>query len=184
MRHLTEDDWSGQYRAAYERVFRSTDPFDAPLRPRNRAILFPVAFTLDREQFESLVGAARAVGDEALCVTITEGDSSEQRPDDRHWLVDFWDFTEYQGLPALGALENAIYSPEGRWGLLISHEQHAVVGGCEAFMEALVGHWPDSERGMADFLTYWDVAKAQGASTEWVRPFLIHVFGHDPREQE
>jgi len=39
-------------------------------------------------------------------------------------------------------LENALYSREGRWGVLISHEMHALIAGSEGFMNALTKQYP------------------------------------------
>ncbi len=39
-------------------------------------------------------------------------------------------------------MENAIYSTKGTWGVIISREQHALIGGPPRFIEALKANLP------------------------------------------
>jgi hypothetical protein len=49
-----------------------------------------------------------------------------------------WKDGRYPG----NTLETALISSTGRWGVLISHEDHAVVGGAQTFVETLAAEFP------------------------------------------
>jgi hypothetical protein len=164
-------------------VFRSIDPFDAPLREAigSRAILFPVAYLLDRPQFDAVVTAASLVGDHGICLSITEEFSGDSGAGASHWVLNRWDWHEYRDIGRAGVLENALYSPEGTWGILVSHEQHAVVGGSEPFLKALAAEFPGFRESRVEFLRFWyDLRDRRATDVSWLPELLAHVYGAAP----
>lgn len=179
MRALSNSEWLQSRREAFRGVFATTDAFGKPLQKsmRARALLYPVTYLLDPEQGAAVVGAAREVGDDTFCVSITEGDN-DFTDQSRHWELDYWEMNEYRELPLVGVLENAIYSPRGRWGLLISHEQHAVVGGTPEFIHSLKLQWPRFDESLSEFVKYWaEIKLRRKADTAWLEPLLAHLYG-------
>jgi hypothetical protein len=80
--------------------------------------------------------------------------------DDPAWWIAVDDLGS--GWPSIysgGARETALISRSGQWGLLTSHQSHAVVGGTLQFVETLLTRFP-SAAGMAE----------RGADGEWREP--------------
>ena len=170
---------------AFSAVFQSYDPFDEPFRPciNKRLVLYPISYQLDELQYAALGGAARELGESAAFITETEGHKKGIKFKDLdHWKVDFGDYP-YRTLMKLGwshMMENAIYSTNGSWGLLISHEDHAVLGGDENFVNAVIANLPGIELQLRGFLDAWKYNRDRlGSKIDWLQQLLIHVYGHE-----
>lgn len=127
---LTSNDKVAAVRAWHE-VFVSTDPFGWPFSSALDfgRILFPIdGCHLSREQFDAIAQVAAISGETHCYLAVIEGSaSSGVTTDDDIFLINLADYDGYAGLHL--TLENAIYSLSGTWGLLLSHEMHAVLGG-------------------------------------------------------
>jgi hypothetical protein len=180
MRTLAVSEWKREYASAYSRVFLHSDPFDAPFTEamESRALLYPVAYTLERDEYEVVAQAAHVVGDSAMVLSIPKnGDDIDPLEYPVHWLLEFEDFTEYE-LTRASIHENALYSPAGKWGLLVSHEQHMVVGGSVEFVETMVRGFPGAERALEEFLNTWAEHKQKrDVDTAWIHALLVHLYG-------
>jgi len=134
---------------------------------------------LQRGQFDALRTAAQDVGDDELCVSITEEFDALDGSQAGHWIINYWEHSEYRDLGRVGVLENAIYSPRGIWGVLISHEDHAIVGAKEQrFIDVLKTHFPEFSAARDEFLAYWsDVKARREADVSWLPSLLQHVYG-------
>ncbi len=175
--------------AAFEKVFVNAYPYDAPFRSsvQDRLILAPVLNQFNPDQFASVASAAQATGNGSfyfgVCGTYPDGLSD-------HWphrqLTDLWliagsDYEAYSQTPEFGT--TALWSPNANWGILISHEWFAVVGGISAFVAHLKDTYPSVERGrQADLppsdqvrLLIKDVATWEDKS--WLPHLLVHVYG-------
>src|SRR5207247_7475531 len=87
----------------------------------------------------------------------------------RHWIGRD---VPYEVYTALGlTLENALYSPSGQWGVLISHEQHALVAGTAAFVSALRACYPNWRSDVKRLRERWRNNDRSG----WVGPVLARV---------
>lgn len=130
-------------RSAWEQVFSSNNSFSWPFQSQfaTGRIFYPTdGYHLTRQQFLAVVDALDQVGETGFFVSVVESEGLSFL--DRswgHWVFEGFSYQEYCQLPL--ALENAIYSREGRWGILISHEMHAVVAGSTEFMSALAGRY-------------------------------------------
>ena len=75
--------------------------------------------------------------------------------DEQHCCIPFSEFSVvYFGMeirdksiePILGlslSLENILYSPSGKWGVIVSHEWHGMLGGTVEFIENIRQAIPD-----------------------------------------
>ena len=187
MERLAPEVWERTYGDAFRAVFQSTDPFDAPLTDRmtSRGLLYPVPYLLEPEQFVAVVAAARTMGDDRLCISVTEEFDGLSGLKAEHYIVNYWEETEYQALGTVGVLENALYSPSGQWGLIISHEQHAVAGGSRSFWDALALSFPDVDSSLEQFLQTWaEHRRRRKADTSWVGTLLTHIYGPERARAE
>lgn len=132
-------------RGVWKRVFRSNDPFAWPFQPQiaTGCIIYPTdGYHLTKRQFMVVREVLDQLGENGFFVSIVE--SEGQSFLDRgcgHWVCENPSYEEYSQLPLV--LENAIYSRNGRWGILVSHEMHAVVGGSTEFMAGFAGRYDE-----------------------------------------
>lgn len=158
-------------RRAWSTVFTSTDPFRVPFRPElgSLVILCPTdGYHLDPQQYSAITTAANRIRDGSFLVSVVEyGEDFVEKGE--HWLCTDLTYRDYLRLPLV--LENAIYSCDGRWGCLVSHEDHALVSGLPEFMAALRENYPDWRTDAERFRAAW-----QGASQpDWVLSLLARV---------
>jgi hypothetical protein len=72
-------------------------------------------------------------------------------------------------------LENSIYSPIGKWGLMITHEDHAVIGDSKLFIDTFK-HYPKWSEGYNHFIKMWEWNKKNyHSNTDWIDGFLKHM---------
>ena len=171
-------------RAAFYSVFQVPDTFGAAFQERivRRDLIYPVGFCLDGEEFAALGRAASELGQRGVFISTTEGHKLGEFSSWSHWEVDLESYP-YGGLQKLGfvpLVENAIYSQKGDWGLVISHEQHALVGGPPDFVERLKSSFPGPSDHLAEFLEYWKENRGRfNADVSWIEPFLSHLYGDE-----
>lgn len=186
MRVLTELEYQIEAHHAFRSVFRSADPFDEPIAPSvsHRAILYPVSYDLEPHEFGAIALAAQTVGDNSFYFSVTERPMATEQDRPYHWLIPFEELSGYRSLGYPFVLENAFYSPNGHWGVLISHEQHAVVAGSKQFLDTLFTHLPVSaELQIQEFLSTWkDNHTRLGSKIDWLPRLLRHVYGVEQAE--
>ncbi|NJL27505.1 MAG: hypothetical protein HC897_06200 [Thermoanaerobaculia bacterium] len=160
-------------RSAWERVFHSNDPFSWPFQPEFAAgrIFFPTdGYHLTKQQFLAFADALMQAGENELFISVVESEGlSFLERSWGHWACASLSYEDYVQLPL--TLENAIYSREGRWGILISHEMHALIGGSAGFMAAL----DDQYRRWSDDLRLLREAWAENPNASWLEPTISHA---------
>ncbi len=171
---------------AFHRIFRSADPFDEPFMEgiTDRAIFYPTGYGLDANRLAAVATAARAVESPMAFFSGLEGydgTNFEQYDHHRILLVSDMSFPALMkeltnaGWPSL--VESALYAVDGSWGVLTSHEQHAVIGGPSAFLRELSEHVDLNGDGVA-FVSRWKYVHDDGhVAVEWVPNLLVHIFG-------
>jgi hypothetical protein len=164
-------------RKTFYSIFKTNDPFSEMFcdSVKDRLLICPVqGYHLQENQLRAISHAAYAVGDEKLYISEVEGE-----PDcfshSGHWECTFpLKLNEYEQLPVY--LENALYSPNGKWGLLISHEEHAVIGGTELFINTFKKEFTDWEDGLDNFKELWEYnQKHYNSNIDWLPKFLSHI---------
>ena len=174
-------------RGALGAVFASLDPFDEPFTPvaKDRLILYPAeGYELSVGAWSGLTTAARSIGEATAYFATVEGQRAGTL--DTVWEVGLssettsWFSSSATDGTRNPVAESAIWSPAGTWGLLISHEQHVVVGGTEDFVRRLAVHFPDVYEQAASFVR--DVTHFAGGidrRPSWLARLLAHVYGEE-----
>jgi hypothetical protein len=169
-RHTTD---LSAIRSAWEEVFLSNDPFSWPFRPEFSMgrVFYPTdGYHLTKRQFLALKEALEHIDVRGFFVSIVESEeSSFLKRASGHWICEDLSYDEYIELPL--TLENAIYSKDGNWGILISQEMHAVMSGSAEFLAALAGRYS----GWSDDLRHLREAWSENANRDWLQPTLSHV---------
>jgi hypothetical protein len=170
--------------AAFRSVFLNPDPFKPCFQPavEERVLFYPTAgFILDERQFRAVAAAASLLEERHAVVTLTEFLTDTTFLNVDSWRIDLSSWTNYQHLRDKGPIlvENAIYSPSGAWGVLVSQEFHAIVGGKKAFITFLQECLPMSVYA-TDFLQCWKGnAQRIDSDTSWISPLLEHLIGQE-----
>lgn len=177
MREISSQLELDNLRKAFYNIFKTNDPFGEMFcnSIKERIILCPLeGYHLQEDQFRALLDAAYVVGDEKVFISVVEGE-----PDFSshlgHWkcLMPL-NFNKYEQLPIY--LENALYSPSGKWGILISHEEHAVIGGTELFINTFKKGFTEWEEGLDNFKELWEYnQKHYNSNIDWLPKFLSHI---------
>ena len=157
---------------AWGSIFCSSDPKGWPFtsRAERGLVLYPTdGYMLNEAQFSALSRAAIELGEPRAYLVVTEGNKAFGG--DRHTIaldVALDNFHEYAELQS--PLENAIYSQSGSWGVLISQQAFAVVGGSARFVKLLAAKLPGAEG-------QWQSLLEDGDSDETV-PWLQEIKEH------
>lgn len=76
-------------------------------------------------------------------------------------------------------IENTIYSSHGNWGIIISHEEHAVLGGHKEFIETFKAAYPNyihDQKKFIQAIEYWSLKQKKDSS--WLKSY-IHYINND-----
>lgn len=131
-------------------------------------------YYLTESQYHALTEAAKCIGDNGIIISIVET-GIENFNSSEHWFLKFpTSYEEYINIPLV--LENSIYSPSGRWGVIISHEEHAVLGSDSLFFETFKKFYPKWAQEKRNFLDMWERnVNKYGSNIDWMSDFLSNI---------
>lgn len=163
---------------AFGKVFQTNDPFGEmfQLCIQEKQILCPTdGYYLSREQFKALQDTLVALGEEKAYLSEVEADECFSDNSCSHWELSVTDpYEEYLKLPVI--LENSLYSLNGTWGILISQEEHAVIGGTREFMVKYKEYYTDWFKGESNFRQKWEYNKKNYKSDlSWFSKLSTHL---------
>jgi hypothetical protein len=167
-------------RLAFNQLFSSTSPFEPAGRIELpvRVVLFPTdSYHLDNGQFKALISAIQRKSERSFF--ISEVESEDPFDPNAQWKRQHWEctnptFDEYASL--IIGVDNALYSENGSWGVLISHELHALLVCDEQFWQVFKVRYSDSENDFAEFIEYWHrIREEAGTDTKWLPTFVAHL---------
>lgn len=162
---------------AHQRVFDNAVVFDEPLnaRLRHRLILYPTQSILDDRWLLPLCRAATSTGGKGFYAKYLEHEYAER---EGVWFFACDDLEPYREL-SWTSVTNALFSPTGEWGVIISNESVSVLGATdEGFVERFADEvkTPTDEQ-VAELLEYFQHYARYGAATEPLARLLRHVYG-------
>lgn len=178
MRKVALGPEQNRLRSAALKLFRSTNPFDQPLRDeaKERLILTTRVYQLYEDEFEAIAYTARRLGETECAISEVEGKQVGEMERAEHWILDLNEFEAYKHIPLL--MEYALYSLKGEWGLIVSHELHAVLGGSTRFMNGFKSAYPEWKKEREEFLELWAENRVKyGSDISWLPGLLMHVYG-------
>ncbi len=177
-RRLTTKEWRESGAPARNRIFASDDPYEEPFLPEvgSRALLFPMGYRHEGRELEAIRAAAASLGETACYLQLYQFTEDEWP----YWELELSDADPWAGIPFI--LENSLFSRDGRWGMLVSDENHGLAAGDETFVETLVSGLdpPDLEAHALLFLAQWVELRADtGQSYGWLPVLLAHLYGEE-----
>lgn len=173
-------DENPELESAFNKVFKDKDPFRDIFTEviKEKVLLFPTeGYFLKQEQYNAILSVISSIGEKEFFISEIEGDCfATSHKDDvyknGHWVVDLnASYSDYIGLSIF--LESALYSKKGNWGVIISHEEHAVLGGDNIFINKFKKYFPDWSRGYQNFLEQWQINHKQyNSNIDWIHNFV------------
>lgn len=185
MTSITPVDRQGYQRLlapAFQSVFEYVAPFGAMFTARMeaRGILYPTFPQLALREFQALSYAGQAAGDDQVCLSLL--DNIDDPDYIQHWLLSLENGEDYFGVDAPhSVLENALYSPAGKWGIRLTLQRFGIVGGSSTFVTALFDQLSSSpEIHTHNFLVAYKTDPYYfGNDANWLDGFLSHLYGHE-----
>jgi hypothetical protein len=191
---------------ALQRIFVQEDPFGQPFAPgvQERRLLYPVPTSREGEALvlkRAILASAKLLGDHGAFISVPGRPPEKEQRVLYHWYLDFGEmegfllfdrrhWSEHKDLHAIVSLDHIVYSPTGQWGLMLCHEDHALLGGSTKFFEILQGIIPDFDDlgQIQEFLSYWKYnTTRKGARVSWIVTWiptlLTHVYGADTAQR-
>lgn len=156
MTAIRELQYAEHIRNVWDRVFKSNDPFEDSFSEEvdSRLLLYPTyGYHLTEEQYHAIVLAAKEIGDKGYYISVVEY-AGDFLSNGKHWFCELPEYSKYLQIPLV--LENALYSENGIFGMLISHEDHALVGGKREFIAILKKNYPNWENDRITLKEDWE----------------------------
>ena len=198
MQIITHSEFTNKLEPILRQVFVDDDAFTAPLNERveARAIVYPSSgsYWIEPPLTDALITAASNQGDRGCYISLLWRPQNEPR----HWYIPFDEFievyveesekyAEYQFSQQADLCESVIYSPQGKWGIILSHENHGVIGGTAQFIEDIRSIVPFFDRQVYAFLEYFRYCKNTSpigvVTIDWLPGLLTNVYGQEMAEQ-
>lgn len=188
MRVLTEADFQAELEPILRQVFSTDDPFGQPFTANipARRIIHEYFYQIESPLLEAIVDAASSIGDSGFYFSTLWRPKDEVTEEAYHWYIPFEEISTYvtgddEGLGRSLILENVLYSPQGKWGVMMSHEHHGLLGGSQEFMEKVRQLVPNLDLQVFSFLKHWQYWKNEPGSikADWMSGLLTHIYGEE-----
>ncbi len=156
---------------SWNEIFKTNNPFSYPFQNsiESISVFYPTnGYYLSEDQFQAISLTAKEFNEEAFAISIIEYEGDCFKKDD-HWICNNIHYEDYIDMPI--NLENTIYSLNANWGLIISHEDHAIIGGSKAFIEKLKNNYPGTSEDITILKSEW----IDNKNNEWLDEILPKV---------
>ena len=198
MQIITHSEFTNKLEPILRRVFVNDNPFIRPLNDRvqARAIVYPCSagYWIEPPLTDALITAASNLGDRGCYISLLWRPQNEPW----HWYIPFEEFievyveesqkyVEYQFSQQASLCETVIYSPQGKWGIILSHEFHGVIGGSAEFLEdirSVVPFFDEQVYAFLERLRYFkQTYRSELVTLDWLPGLLTNVYGKEVAEQ-
>jgi len=165
---VKEQKTASELKIAFYKIFKNTDPFGRMFNDSiiQKILLCPTnGYYLSKEQFYAVMNTSKSLGERSFYLYELEDWILENKDKKSNYsfghgeLSNEISYEKYKNLKIV--LENALYSTSGNWGVIISHEDHAVMGGTDYFIELFKEAYPQWEQELNNFIKMWKDNKKQ-----------------------
>lgn len=168
----------------FSKIFSYRNPFGKMFATSilDKVLLCPInGYCLSRKQLSALILTAQMLGESSYYLSEIEGNKAFEKNDDSsaydfgHWELGIsTSYDEYEKLRI--PIENALYSKNGKWGVIISHEDFAVLGGTSEFVTLFKKNYPEWQQDTKNFIEMWNSNKEHyGSDISWIPDFLKYI---------
>lgn len=193
---LTETEFRAVAEPALRQVFVDEDAFAQPFSPNvaARRIVYPCSQYIEPPLADAILKAASNLGDTG-CYLVDLWAPGETD----YFYIPFSEFVAvyfgsgasdkslgYQTGRSLSS-ESILYSPQGLWGVLISHEWHGMLGGATTFIKDIYRAIPALDNQVYAFIEK-RLRKSEGhpfssTTLKWLPNLLVHTYGRKQAEK-
>lgn len=156
----------------FDKIFKSNSPFEYMYTDyiEETMIVFRTnGYFLTKTQFEALKELIKLYNEKEYYISIIEYEDIEQR--EYYILDENTSYQEYINMPIY--LENAIYSKNQNWAVMVSHEEHAVIGASKKFIDEFKKRYINYKNEIEEFKLYWNKCKeTNDINIEWIKNFI------------
>jgi len=186
---LSEEQYRLEAEPILRQIFIHDDPFGDPFSTNitERVILYRCETYLETPLLDALIAGASILGDTGCYLTQTWRNNNEvghcyiPLSELRSGFDSFDEHIEVLLGTQLGS-EYVLYSPQGKWGFMLSHEHHGMLGGTSEFMACVRQLVPDLDKQVYDFLDtlgYYKFMMPNHVTLNWLPGLLSHVYGEE-----
>ncbi len=178
MEQLTEKEFKTRAEKAFLKVFAGTNPYEQPFQLiiKHRLLLYPFRWYLSDPWLTPLVKTMKVLGEEGFFVSALSRSLDEENSQSYHWYIPLSEVDEYGSV--VYSQENAIYSPNGTWGIICSDEDHAIIGGPEILIANIQQTVTDMDFRTQQFIEMWkSYYQTNGIDIQWLFRMLTHIYG-------
>lgn len=184
MQVLNEAEFHRKAEPILRQIFINDDPFGQSFAPDvpARRIIYEYFYQIEPPLLDAVVAVASMLGDTG-CYLSSLWRVSEEVTDKPpyHWYIPFSEISVYKEgsskLKFVLSSENVLYSPQGKWGIMTSHEHHGLLGGTLEFVEEIHRRVPNFDEQIYGFLKYWKYWNERGTKVNWLPELLAHIYG-------
>jgi hypothetical protein len=181
---LTEVQYRLESEPLLRKVFIKDDSFDSPFMSevKSRRIIFDYHYLLNPPLTDAISSAGLKLGDKGCYISSLwrPGPEYGEPKEPYHWYLSWSEFElYYEGYLDNTFGEHVLYSPQGKWGVMISHEHYGLLGGTADFVEEVSRNFPELDHQVYEFLEYFRDFKAnyEQATLGWIPEVLSNVYG-------
>ena len=200
MRILTEEQYQKEAEPMLRKIFAHDDPFEDVFVPNitARKLLYRFSCELSPALAGILVAAASNLGDQGLYWTLLWRNQNQSKQTDKinHYYIPFSEFFPtyyihpkeelYKTIGNFFIQENVMYSPQGKWGIIFSHEDYCLLGGVTEFVEYFERLLPEIDEQVYDFIDYFLDFKFRNpkiVTIAWIPKLLTHIYGKEKADK-
>ena len=191
---LTDKQYQIKAEPILRKIFVKDDPFDKSFSQNisERIIVYPRYVDLDAILVKALIEEAYAIGDKGCYLSqlwIFDDDCN-------HCYIPLSELLEFYTAYSEKAkdidfkldrnVEYVLYSETGKWGLMVSHEHHGILGGFPKFMQVFKSFFPSYDKQIYDWLKYFREEKERktiynlaSLTLHWLPDLLAHIYGEE-----
>jgi hypothetical protein len=186
VRALTENEYLRSAEPSLRQLFLEDDPrlTEFGESAEVRKVLYEYLPPED-EMTSALLAVASKMGDEGFFFSNLNR-NRENKAVIEHWWIPFDEASLYLSrrkdtFGDIYQLENVIYSPKGKWGVIHSFEHFGLLAGTKEYIRELVKTCPEIDRQVHFYLEYIHeyILSDPATSFPWVRPFIERAFGKE-----
>lgn len=184
MKSLSEEEFNKKAKEPFNSIFATVDPYGEPFRKniQHRLFLYGFRWELHDPWISPLVETMNEVGEKGFYVTALERPAPEDQIQPYHWYIPLSEVSSYGSV--VFSQQNAIYSTSGKWGIICSDEDHALVGGDKQLIDNILASVPDLDDRLNQFFDAWKYYnKKNKVDIQWIVPMLSHVYGSEKAEK-
>jgi hypothetical protein len=183
---LTEAQYRLESEPILRKIFINDDPSDSPFMSevKSRRIIFDYHYLLEPPLTDAITSAGLKSGDAGCYISSLwrPGPEYRESKEPYHWYLPWSEFElYYEGY--LGSIygEHVLYSPEGKWGVMISDTHYGLLGGTIDFVEEVNRNFPELDQQVYQLLEYFRDFKAnyEQATLGWLPGVLSNVYGDE-----